>query len=243
MRHVQLRLPAQRHPLEALRRARARRRARVVRVRPARCRRPARRALHAAGLRGGLHGLRPLRRGLPCQPRRRADAQGDQPHRARTDPRAGAAGRRLLRDAARHQPCPRRLRHRARHAVPAAALRVLRRLRRMRRDAVPQGADAALRRAADGGQRDRLLLHLRGQPPHHSVDPQRRRARAGLVQLAVRGQRRVRPRPAARRRPAHHPGARPAWPSCARRSGRTSPMRSSTPTRSASRRSTPSATG
>ena len=105
------------------------------------------------------------------------------------------------------------LRHGARHAVPAAAVRVLRRLRRLRRDAVPEAALAALRRPADDRQRDRLLLDLRRQPAHDAVDHRRRRARSGLVQLAVRGQRRVRPRVAARRRPAHS-----SWP--ASRSGR-----------------------
>ena len=92
------------------------------------------------------------------------------------------------------RPLARRLRHRARHAVPRAAVRVLRRLRRLRRDAVPEAPLAAVRRPADGRQRDRLLVDLRRQPADHAVDGRRRRARPGVVELAVRGQRRVRAR-------------------------------------------------
>ena len=80
-----------------------------------------------------------------------------------------------------------------RPAAPAA-VRVLRRLRRLRRDAVPQAAEPALRRPRRHRQRHRLLVHLRRQPADHAVDGEPRRARAGLGQLAVRGQRRVRPR-------------------------------------------------
>ena len=97
----------------------------------ARRRRPARHPLHAAGLRRGLHRLRALRRGLPGQ------------QRAATRPARRSTSRRgsrvlepereniaLLRDAAGERPLAGRLRHRARHAVPRAAVRVLRRLRR-----------------------------------------------------------------------------------------------------------------
>ena len=62
---------------------------------------------------------------------------------------------------------------------------------------------AAVRRPDDGRQRHRLLVDLRRQPADHAVDGQRRRARPVVVELAVRGQRRVRPRHAAGRRPAH----------------------------------------
>ena len=100
-------------------------------------------------------------------------------------------------------------------AVPAAALRVLGRLRRLRRDAVRQAADPALRRPGAHRQRDRLLVDLRRQPADDAVRGDQRRARAGLVQLALRGQRRVRLRlPAGGRRPAS--GSRTsccgAWP-------------------------------
>ena len=83
-----------------------------------------------------------------------------------------------------------------------AAVRVLGRLRRLRRDALHPPRQPALRRPDDRRQRDRLLVDLRRQPADDAVDGQRRRSRPGLEQLAVRGQRRVRPRDAARpRRP------------------------------------------
>ena len=91
------------------------------------------------------------------------------------EPRAGE--HRLLRVAAGQRPLARRLRDGARDPVPPAALRVLRRLRRVRRDALPQGAHPALRRAADRGQRDRLLVDLRRQPADDAVDEERAGAR------------------------------------------------------------------
>ena len=89
-----------------------------------------------------------------------------------------------------------------RPAAPAA-LRVLRRLLRLRRNPVHQADDAALRRPHADRQRHRLLLDLRRQPAHHALLHQRRRPRTRLVQLAVRRQRRVRPRAC-------------AWPSTSR---------------------------
>ena len=86
--------------------------------------------------------------------------------------------------------------------VRQPAVRVLRGLRRLRRDPVPQADQPAVRRPAAGRQRHRLLLDLRRQPAHHPLDGERRGAGAGLGQLAVRGQRRV--------RPGHPPGRRPA---------------------------------
>ena len=155
----------------------------------------------------------------------------------------GAGQHRVLRDAAGGRPVPGGLRHRARHAVPAAAVRVLRRLRGLRRDAVRQAAVAAVRRPADGRQRDRLLLDLRREPAHHAVDDRPRRARPGLVELPVRGQRRVRPRVPAGRRPARRAGPAAAWPSCARRSAPAWPTRSSARRSSASRSWARSASG
>ena len=119
----------------------------------------------------------------------------------------------------------------------AAAVRVLRCLLGMRRDAVPEAADAAVRRPARRCQRHRVLVDLRRQPADHPVVEGRQRARPGLVELAVRGQRRVRlrhaprhrtppargpaPRRGTRRRRRHRPGEprcsptrrrpRPAW--------------------------------
>ncbi len=88
------------------------------------------------------------------------------------------------------------------HSAAAAAVRVLRRLRRLRRDALHQAAHPAVRRPRDDRQRHRLLLDLRRQPADHALRHEHRRPRPGLVQLAVRRQRRVRPRHAPRRRQA-----------------------------------------
>ena len=143
--------------------------------------------------------------GAPDDP----DPQGDQPRGPRAAGGRRTGQHRVLRDAAGGRPVPGGLRHGARHAVPAAAVRVLRRLRGLRRDAVHQAPVAAVRRPADGRQRHRLLLDLRREPAHHAVDDQRRRARPGLVELPVRGQRRVRPRIPAGRRPARRASPKP----------------------------------
>ena len=92
-------------------------------------------------------------------------------------------------------------------------------LRGLRRDALPQAALAAVRRPADGRQRDRVLVDLRREPAHHAVDDRRRRPRPGVVELPLRGQRRVRARLPARRRRADRAGA-PAARRAARRGGR-----------------------
>ena len=91
-----------------------------------------------------------------------------------------------------------------------AAVRVLRRVRGLRRDALPQAGHPTLRRPHDRRQRHRLLVDLRRQPAHHAMDGEPRGPRAGVEQLAVRGQRRVRPRDAPRPRRAEHPSARVA---------------------------------
>ena len=232
VRQLQLRLPAQRDPLQVLR---------PVRAWTARRTGSGRRRSTRVGLPDARYTLQVYVEdctgcGLcveacPVVGARRPGAQGDQPRAARAAGRRRAREHRVLRDAAGERPVPRRLRHGARHPVPGAAVRVLRRLRGLRRDAVPQAALAAVRRPADGRQRDRLLVDLRRQPADHAVDDRRRRARPGLVELAVRGQRRVRARLPARRRPAHR--ARPPAPRRAARRGR----RRSWWTRSSTRRS------
>ena len=114
---------------------------------------------------------------------------------------------------------------------PPAAVRVLRSLRRVRRDAVPEAGQPAVRRPHARGQRHRLLVDLRRQPADDPVGHQRRRTGAGVGQLTVRGQRRVRPRhpdgPRGRGTSGRAPCSR-LWPG---RSGPSSPPRSSKPTR------------
>ena len=198
VRQLQLRLPAQRDPLEVLRqdhgstvrRPGSRRR----RSTPWACRTPATPCRSTSRTAPGC-GL--CVEACPAQAPARPDAQGDQPRRSRAAGRAGTREHRVLRDAAGQRALPRRLRHGARHTVPGAAVRVLRGVRRLRRDALRQAALAVVRRPADGGQRHRLLVDLRRQPADDAVDHERRRARTRLVELAVRGQRRVRAGPAA----------------------------------------------
>ena len=128
VRPVRLRLPAQRHPGQVLRRARAR-----PRRLPASSRRRSTRAatpspLHAAALRRGLHRLRHLRRGLPGPQPARAGGQGDQPRGKAPileEERANIAFFEALAD---ERSLAGRLRQRARRAVPATAVRVLRRV-------------------------------------------------------------------------------------------------------------------
>ena len=55
-------------------------------------------------------------------------------------------------------------------------------------------------------ERHRLLVDLRRQPPHHPLHAGPQRPRPRLVELALRGQRGVRPRDAARPRPAQGAG-------------------------------------
>ena len=120
--------------------------------------------------------------------------------------RARAAEPGVLRHAARQQPGrPRRV-ARARHAVPDAAVRVLGRVRGLRRNAVPAAAHPAVRRSAARGERHGLLVHLRRQPPDDAVVQERGGPRPRMGQLAVRGQRRVRPRLPALARQASRAG-------------------------------------
>ena len=65
VRELLAHLPARRDSQQVLPATAPRRRARGVQERPHRRPRPARRALHPAGLPGGLHRVRPVRRGLP----------------------------------------------------------------------------------------------------------------------------------------------------------------------------------
>ena len=75
-------------------------------------------------------------------------------------------------------------------------------------------------RAADR-QRHRLLVDLRRQPADHALHREPRRPRPGLVQLALRGQRRVRPRHAPRASTATSAQARELLAAARRRSSAT----------------------
>ena len=148
---------------------------------------------------------------------------------------AGAAARRRARQL-RVLPrrCPRSIgprvkRRRQEHAVPAAAVRVLRRVRRLRRNAVPQAADAAVRRPRGHRERDRLLVDLRRQPADDAVHDQRATAagRPGRTRCS-------RTTPSSARHAAGARSARSARPRAAGASSRRScppgsPTRSSPP--------------
>ncbi len=164
-------------------------------------------SVHAAGLPRGLHGLRALRRGVPRQEQERGTPQGHRHGAAGAASRPGGGELAVLPRAAGDGPA--RAQHEPGEGRPAAAapVRVLRRLRRLWRDPVPQAPQPALRRPRRHRQRHRLLVHLRRQSAHHTVDRQSGRTGAGLGQLPVRGQRGVRPRHA--RRPRQAGGVRP----------------------------------
>ena len=76
----------------------------------------------------------------------------------------------------------------------AASVRIQRRVRRLRRDALHQNAVATVWRPRRHRQCDRLFLDLRRQPADDALLRGQKRARADLVQFAVRGQRGVRSR-------------------------------------------------
>ena len=145
----------------------------------------------------------------PAVSRTDAGPQGDQHGADRAAPRraARALGGVPGHPAARPRPDP--ARHDQGQPGPGAAVRVLRRVQRLRRDAVPAPRQPAVRRPDGDRQRDRLLLDLRRQPADDAVDRQRGRPRPGLEQLAVRGQRGVRPRDAPRPRRARRAGTPP----------------------------------
>ena len=106
--------------------------------------------------------------------RKRAGQLGLLPHHSRRRPHAGQG------------------RHDQRLAASAAAVRVLRRLRRLRRNALRQAAHAVLRRPDADRQRDGLLVDLRRQPALHALHGRSRGPRPVVVELAVRGLRRIR---------------------------------------------------
>ena len=148
--------------------------------------------VHHPGRPRGLHRLRRVRLHLPGQGQEQREAQGARHGGPDPAPRARARELRVLPRPARGRPDRRQDRHGQGLPVPAAALRVLGRLRRLRRDALRQAPHPALRRPRHHRQRHRLLLDLRRQPADHALRREPRRPRPGVVQLALRGQRRVR---------------------------------------------------
>ena len=148
VRPVRHRLSAQRDSIEVLRREPARGRAGGLQGRADQRARLSRLALHAAGLRRGLHRVRRLRGELPGAQSGRRRREGDQHEGPAPASRRRPREHRLLRDAALGRSHAREFRQRARRAVPRAAVRVLGRVRGLRRNAVPQAPVAALRRPA-----------------------------------------------------------------------------------------------
>src|SRR4051812_10016015 len=148
-----------------------------------------------------LHGLRLVRAGLPGE----GQGDGDQGAADAADRRARRAGARELRmvpRAARTGSHAHETEHRQGLAVPAAPVRVLGCVRRLRRDALLETDNAVVRRSHGGCERDGMLVDLRRQPADDAVDVQSGRPRAGVGELAVRRQRRVRLWHAADDRPA-----------------------------------------
>src|SRR5215469_2022497 len=77
-------------------------------------------------------------------------------------------------------------------ADPGAVVRVLGRVFGLRRDAVSEAGVTTVRGPGSNRKRDGMLFDLRRKPADDTVGKEWRRARAGMVQLAVRGQRGVR---------------------------------------------------
>ncbi len=103
------------------------------------------------------------------------------------DSGAGADEHRLLRDLADQRPGPGRFRQCPGRAVSAAALRIPRRLRGLRRDAYLKLLSQLFGDRLQIANATRVFLDLRRQPARHALDHEPRGARAGLVELPVRG--------------------------------------------------------
>ena len=198
LREVRSRVPARRDPHEGLRPGRGRRRAGDVPAQGVEGPRAAGASHDDPGGTRRLHRVRDLRRRLPRAQQGTGQAQGDRHVPEARSPRRGACELGLLLLDRRSRPHDGA--RRDREGIPAApaALRVLGRLRGLRGDPVPQAPHPARRRPLAGRERDGVLLDLRRQPAHDPVVGRGRRPGTGVVQLAVRGQRRVRTRHATR---------------------------------------------
>ena len=180
---------------------------------------------------GRLHGLRRLCRRVPGEIEDGGAPQGDQHGAGRGASRRGAGELGLLHVDRAARPEPHRARHGQGQPGARAALRVLGRMQRMRRDAVPQARQPAVRRPDGRRERDRLLLDLRREPADDAVDRERPGPRSGMVELALRGQRRVRARDAPRTRRPDRPRARCSSSGSGRRWVQSSSTRCSRTTR------------
>ena len=154
---------------------------------PAKWRELRRAALHASGVGGGLHRLRPLRGDMPGEGQEQRQPQGAQHGPAASAPRGRDQELGLLPDAARS--AARRwgsVQHHQECAAPPAAVRILRGMLRLRRNALRQAGQPAFRRARGHRERDGAFLHLRRQPADHAVDQEQARQGPGMVQLSLR---------------------------------------------------------
>ena len=190
--------------------------------------------VHDPGRARRLHRLRHLRRCLPGQEQERSAAEGHQHGAAASAARSRErelgllpedSGTRSPQDQSRDHPPA---------AGAGAAVRILRRLLRMRRDSLSEAGFAALRRSRGRRQCHRLLVDLRRQSADHSLGQERRRPRPGLVEFAVRRQRRIRTRLPRLHRQADRIRPRVAAPAGGKRRRRT---RHRHPHREAERRS------
>ena len=177
------------------------------------------------GRSGRLHRLRRVRGRVSGQEQDGGAPQGDQHGTGPRPSRHRAAPVDYFLDDPQLGPQPPAARLGQGVPGPRTALRVLGRLCRLRRDAVHQAGHPAVRRPHRRRQRHRLLVDLRREPAHDAMEDERGRSRARLVQLALRGQRRVRPRHAAGHRHAGRPGAPSRAAGSPPRSGKTSSPR------------------
>ena len=203
-------------------------RARRLPVGTAQRRRPARDALHAAGLRRGLHRVRPVRRGVPGQPGRR--------RRARRRRSTSRRSRPLLEPERENIAFFETLPVNDRSRVDFGTVRGTQFLQPLFEfsGACSGCGETPYLKVLTQLFGERLTVAnatgcssiYGGNLPTTPWTKNAAGARPGLVELALRGQRRVRPRAAARRRPAHAPGpaaARPAARGGRRRAGRRHP--------------------
>jgi len=129
--------------------------------------------------------LQPVRGDLSRPRPAAAAAQGPGDGAAAAAAPAGPAALGLLPGAARGLPQRARSAPTPSAATATASVRVPGGLRRLRRDALPEAGQPVVRRSDAGGQCHGMLLDLRRQSAHHTLDDRSARARAGLDQFPV----------------------------------------------------------